>query len=59
MVFSGLEDWRGLQFPTPGDLREPGIQHASLVSPALAGRQILYHGATWEAPLSVYSLFVP
>ena len=27
-----------LPFPTPGDLPNPGINHMSLVSPALAGR---------------------
>ena len=30
--------WSRLPFPTPGDLLDPGIQPASLVSPALAGR---------------------
>ena len=30
--------WSGLSFPTPGDLPDPGIEPASLVSPALAGR---------------------
>ena len=29
--------WSGLPFPTPGDLPNPGIEHASPVSPALAG----------------------
>ena len=33
MGFSRQEDWSGLPFPTPGDLRNP----ASLVSSALAG----------------------
>ena len=28
----------GLPFPPPGDLPDPGIEPASLVSPALAGR---------------------
>ena len=36
--FSRQEYWRGLPFPTPGDLPDPGIEPASLVSPALAGR---------------------
>ena len=31
------EYWRGLPFPSPGDLPNPGIERASLVSPALAG----------------------
>ena len=32
------EYWSGLPFPTPGDLPNPGIEPASLASPALAGR---------------------
>ena len=34
--FSRQECWSGLSFPTPGDLPDPGIKPASLVSPALA-----------------------
>ena len=37
LEFSRQEYWSGLPFPTPGDLPNPGIEHASLVSPALAG----------------------
>ena len=37
MSFSRQEYWSGLPFPTPGDLPNPGIEPASLVSPALAG----------------------
>ena len=33
--FSRQEHWRGLPFPTPGDLPNPGIEPASPVSPAL------------------------
>ena len=29
--------WSGLPFPSPGDLPSPGIESASLTSPALAG----------------------
>ena len=36
MEFSKREYWRGLSFPTPGDLPDPGIEPESLVSPALA-----------------------
>ena len=36
--FSRQEYWRGLPFPTPGDLPEPGLELASPVAPALAGR---------------------
>ena len=38
MEFSRQEYWSGLPFSTPGDLRDPGIEPKSLVSPALAGR---------------------
>ena len=37
MGFSRQEYWSGLQFPTPGDLPNPGIKPMSLASPALAG----------------------
>ena len=42
MGFSGQEHWSGLPCPPPGDLPDPGVKPASLVSPALAG-------AAWEA----------
>ena len=35
---SRQEYWSGLPFPSPGDLSDPGIEPASLMSPALAGR---------------------
>ena len=38
MEFSSQEYWRGLPFPTPWDLPDPGIALASHASPALAGR---------------------
>ncbi len=34
--FYGQEYWSGLPFPLPGDLPDPGIEPAFLVSPALA-----------------------
>ena len=37
MGFSRQEYWSGLPFPSPGDLPNPGIEPASLTSPALAG----------------------
>ena len=37
MEFSRQEHWSGLPFPSPGDLPDPGIKPASLMSPALAG----------------------
>ena len=41
MGFPRQEYWKGLPFPPPGELPDPGIKPASLMSPALA-RQILY-----------------
>ena len=38
MGFSRQEYWRGLPFPSPGDLPNPRIEPTSLMSPALAGR---------------------
>ena len=38
MEFSKQEHWSRLPFPTPGDLSDPGIKLAYLVSPALRGR---------------------
>ena len=38
MGFSRQEYWSGLPCPPPGDLPDPGIEPASLMSPALAGR---------------------
>ena len=54
MWFSRQEHWSGLLCPPPGDLPDPGIEPASLKSPALAGR-IFITGATWEAQGSLYS----
>ena len=38
MGFFRQEYWSGLPFPPPGNLPDPGIEPASLASPALAGR---------------------
>ena len=38
MGFSKQEYWSGLPFPSPVDLPDPGIEPASLMSPALASR---------------------
>ena len=43
MGFSRQESWRGLPFPSPGDLPDPGVEPASLAPP-------VFHCATWEAP---------
>ena len=54
--FPSQEYWRGLPFPSPGDLLNPEIESAPLI-----GRQILYHCATWEALGSAFRkcLFSP
>ena len=48
MGFSRQGYWSGLPCPPPGDLPDPGIEPASLVSPALAGGFFTI-SATWEA----------
>ena len=45
--FSRQEYWSGLPFPPPGDLPNPGIKPASLMSPALGGGFFTI-SATWE-----------
>ena len=47
--FSRQEYWRGLPFPPPEDLPDPGIEAMSLMSPALAGGFFTIR-ATWEVP---------
>ena len=47
MGFSRQEYWSGLPFPSPGDLPDPGMEPASLKSPAMASR-LLTTSATWE-----------
>ena len=42
------EYWSGLPLPGPGDHPNPGIEPASLASPALAGG-FFTTSATWEA----------
>ena len=48
MGFPRQEYWSGLPCPLPGDLPDPGIKPASLMSPALAGR-FFTTSAMWEA----------
>ena len=60
LEFSRQDYWCGLPFPTPGDLPNPGIETASLASPALVGRffttlppgkpklTVLQFGGFWE-----------
>ena len=38
MKFSRQEYWRGVPFPPPGDLSNPGVEPASLASLTLEGR---------------------
>ena len=45
--FSRQEYWSELPCPPPGDLPDPGMELASLLSPALAGR-FFTTSATWE-----------
>ena len=54
MGFSRQEYWSGLPFSSPGDLSDPGIEPASLTSPALAGGFFIAI-TTWEAQISVAS----
>ena len=48
MGFTRLEYWSGLPCPSPRNPPDPGIQPASLISPALAGG-FFTTTATWEA----------
>ena len=57
MRFSRHQYWHGLPFPSPGDLPDSGIEPASLMSPALAGR-FFTTSATWEAPYCLLSQFI-
>ena len=55
MGFSRQVYWNGVPCPPPGDLPDPGIEHTSLTSPALAGG-FFNTGTTWvarQAPLSM------
>ena len=47
MGFSRQEYWSELPFPTSGGLPNPGVEPASLVSPALEGK-FFTTNATWE-----------
>ena len=51
MGFFRQEYWSGLLFPPPGDHPDPGIEPASLGSPALAGGFFIT-SATWEVQKS-------
>ena len=47
MEFSRQEYWRGLPFPSPGNLSHLGTETVSLCI-SCVGRQILYHHTPWE-----------
>ena len=49
MELSRQEYWSGLPFPMPEDLPDTGLEPASPVSPALAGK-FFTHSSTWDAP---------
>ena len=55
MGFSRQEYWSGLPSPPAGDLPDPGIKPASLLSPALAGG-FFTTSATWEALATVHKV---
>ena len=55
MEFSGQEYWSELPFPSPGNLPNPGIEPASLMSSALAGG-FSSTSTTWEDFLYVITL---
>ena len=51
------EYWSGLPCPPPGDLPDPGIEHASLTSPSLAGG-FFTTKVTWGAPMHGIGFFL-
>ena len=55
MGFSRQEYWSGLPCLPPGDLPNPGIEPASLMSPASWAGRFFSTIATWEAPLIGYT----
>ena len=58
MGFSRQEYWSGLSCPPVEDLSDPGIEPASLMSPALSGK-LFTTNATWEARVWAYSASSP
>ena len=56
MRFSTQEYWSELSRPLPGDLPNPEIKSASLMSPALASG-FFTTSATWEAQTEVYVIY--
>ena len=58
MGFPRQEYWRGVPFPTPGDLPDPGIGCPSLGPPALAGGFFFTTSATWEALMKLWIIII-
>ena len=56
--FSRQEYWNGLPCHPPGDLPNPGTEHVSLTSSALAGG-FFTTSATWEAHNIIISSWIP
>ena len=56
MGFFKQKYWTGLPCPFPGDLPDPGIEPASLISPTMEGR-FFTTIATWVAPKQNYCHF--
>ena len=57
MGFSRQEYWSGSPCPLPGDLPDPGMEPASLMSPALAGR-FFTTNTSWEAQISYMYTYI-
>ena len=56
---SRQEHWSGLPSPPPGDLPNPGFEHASLMSPALAGGFFTTSTSlTWETPVAYLNTII-
>ena len=55
--FSRQEYWSGLPFPSPGDLRDPGMEPVSLTSPALADG-FFTTSAPWMSRMKMSPYFV-
>ena len=57
MGFYRQEYWSGSPCPPPGDLPDPGMEPASLMSPALAGR-FFTTNTSWEAQISYMYTYI-
>ena len=63
--FSNQEYWSGLPCPPPRDLPNPGIEAASLISPALAGGSsylksvLLVPGRNWDPAAQLWGSSCP